>query len=222
MRQKKSTLGEYIALLSVKYSIYPAEVFQALIAARTNEKAVCSNLNVEYRGKIKNEEIFLIKKDNSVVAQFRVDESFLQRKDNPFETWMNTDKIRKKMAKQNTEAIYNRVHDLRAGMKKINVKAEVLQMPEPAQVHTQFGNTINVVNAVVGDGTGTIKLCLWEGQIGSIAVGENIEIKNAHVCDFRGEKQLRLGKKGALNILQNINEDVKQPVKKRQSHKPLS
>lgn len=213
MRQKKSTLGEYIALLSVKYSIYPAEVFQALIAARTNEKAVCSNLNVEYRGKIKNEEIFLIKKDNSVVAQFRVDESFLQRKDNPFETWMNTDKIRKKMAKQNTEAIYNRVHDLRAGMKKINVKAEVLQMPEPAQVHTQFGNTINVVNAVVGDGTGTIKLCLWEGQIGSIAVGENIEIKNAHVCDFRGEKQLRLGKKGALNILQNINEDIKQPVK---------
>jgi replication factor A1 len=126
---------------------------------------------------------------------------------------MNTDKIRKKMAKQNTEAIYNRVHDLRAGMKKINLKAEVLQMPEPAQVHTQFGNTINVVNAVVGDGTGTIKLCLWEGQIGSIAVGENIEIKNAHVCDFRGEKQLRLGKKGALNILQNINEDIKQPVK---------
>ena len=213
MRQKKSTLGEYIALLSVKYSIYPAEVFQALITARTNEKAVCSNLTVEYRGKIKNEEIFLIKKDNSVVAQFRVDESFLQRKDTPFETWMNTDKIRKKIAKQNTEAIYNRVHDLRAGMKKINVKAEVLQIPEPAQVHTQFGNTINVVNAVVGDGTGTIKLCLWEGQIGSIAVGENIEIKNAHVCDFRGEKQLRLGKKGALNILQNTNGDVKQQVK---------
>src|SRR4030067_2193910 len=116
LRQKKSTLGEHLALLSVKYSIYPTEVFQALISARNNNKAVCGNLTVEYRGKVKGETIFLIKKDTNVVAQFRVDEEFLLRKDNPFESWMNTAKIRKKIAKQNTESIFTLIPDLRAGI----------------------------------------------------------------------------------------------------------
>jgi replication factor A1 len=203
LRQKKSTLGEHLALLSVKYGVYPHEVFQALVLARKNEKAHCGNLNVEYRGKMKSEIIFLITKDNDVVAQFRVDEEFLLRKDNPFESWMNTDKIKKKIAKQNTDSIYSFVRDLRAGMKRVNLKADVLEIPKPAQVHTQFGNTVLVVNALISDDTGKIKLCLWEGQIGSINVGENIELRNGQVCVFRGEKQLRLGKNGSLCVLKS-------------------
>ncbi len=212
MRQKKSTLGEHLALLSVKYSIYPAEVFQALIAASKNEKAVCGNLTVEYRGKVKGETIFLITKGAAVVAQFRVDEEFLLRKDNPFESWMSTDKIRKKIAKQNTDSIYTLINDLRAGMKRVNLKAEVLEIPKPAQVHTQFGNTVMVVNALVGDETGKIKLCLWEGQIGSISVGQYIEIKNAQVCVFRGERQLRLGKNGVITTLSKSAAGVKEQL----------
>ena len=212
LRQKKSTLGEHIALLSVKHNIYPSEVFQALIKARNNETAVCGTLEVEYRGKVKDEIIFLIKKENHAVALFRVDEQFLLRKDNPFESWMSTDKITKKIAKQNTESVFTAVNALRAGMKRVNVKAEVLEIPKPVQVHTQFGNTVMVVNALVQDDTGKIKLCLWEGQINSITVGENIEIRNAHVCVFRGERQLRLGKKGVLSPKQNLSETVKQQM----------
>ena len=212
MRQKKSTLGEHIALLSVKHNIYPSEVFQALIKARNNETAVCGTLEVEYRGKVKDEIIFLIKKENHAVAQFRVDEQFLLRKDNPFESWMSTDKITKKIAKQNTESVFTAVNALRAGMKRVNVKAEVLEIPKPVQVHTQFGNTVMVVNALVQDDTGKIKLCLWEAQINSINVGENIEIRNAHVCVFRGERQLRLGKKGVLSAKQSPAEAIKQPI----------
>jgi Single-stranded DNA binding protein Ssb-like, OB fold len=212
LRQKKSTLGEHIALLSVKHNIYPSEVFQALIKARNSEKAVCGNLAVEYRGKVKDEIIFLIKKEDHAVAQFRVDEQFLLRKDNPFESWMSTDKITKKIAKQNTESVFTAINDLRAGMKRVNVKAEVLEIPKPVQVHTQFGNTVMVVNALVQDNSGKIKLCLWEGQINSVRVGENIEIRNAHVCVFRGERQLRLGKKGVLSALQIPVEGIKQQV----------
>ena len=212
MRQKKSTLGEHIALLSVKHNIYPSEIFQALIKARNKETALCGSLEVEYRGKVKDEIIFLIKKENHAVAQFRVDEQFLLRKDNPFESWMSTDKITKKIAKQNTETAFTAVNALRAGMKRVNVKAEVLEIPQPVQVHTQFGNTVMVVNALVQDGTGKIKLCLWEGQINSVTVGENIEIRNAHVCVFRGERQLRLGKKGILSATQNAAHALKQQV----------
>ncbi len=203
MRQKKSTLGEHLALLSVKYSVYPNEVFQALVLSRRNERSVCGNLTIEYRGKMKGENIFLITKDNAVVAQFRVEEEFLLRKDNPFESWMNTDKIKKKLARQNTESVYTLIKDLRSGMKRVNLQAEVLEIPKPAQVHTQFGNTVMVVNAVVGDETGKIKLCLWEAQIGSVNIGDSIELKNGQVCVFRGEKQLRLGKNGSLIVLKS-------------------
>ena len=188
-------------MLSVKHSVYPNEVFQALVNASKNEKASCGELTIEYRGKLKGETIFLITKDNDVVAQFRVQEEFLLRKDNPFESWMSTDKIKKKIAKQNTESAYSRIRDLRAGMKHINLKAQVLEIPKPAQVHTQFGNTVMVVNALVGDETDKMKLCLWEGQIGAISIGDCIELKNGQVCLFRGEKQLRLGKNGSLCVL---------------------
>jgi len=211
LRQKKSTLGEHLALVSVKYNVYPAEVFQALISAKEHGKSVCGDLSVECRGKVKSETIFLIKKEDSVVAQFRVDEEFLLRTDTSFENYMTTDKIRKKIAKQNTDTVFSMVQDLRTGMKRINVHAKVLEIPKPAQVHTQFGNTAMVVNALIGDETGTIKLCLWEGQINSIALSDNIEIKNAQVCLFRGEKQLRLGKNGGLSVVQQNPTDATKP-----------
>lgn len=202
MRQKKSTLGEHLALVSVKYNVYPSEVVQALVNAKEAGKSRCGELSVEYRGKVKDETIFLIKKDDNVVAQFKVDEEFLSRtNDTTFESYMSTDKIRKKIAKQNTDTVFSMVSDLRSGMKHINLKAKVLEIPKPAQVHTQFGNTAMVVNALIGDDTGNIKLCLWEGQINTVALGDEIEIKNAQVCLFRGEKQLRLGKNGALTVL---------------------
>ncbi|MCL2172820.1 MAG: hypothetical protein LBH62_02935 [Nitrososphaerota archaeon] len=202
MRQKKSPLGEHLALVSVKYNVYPAEVVQALINAKRDGKATCGELTVDYRGKTKEDIIFLIKKDDSVVAQFRVEESFLsQNNDASFETYMSTDKIRKKMAKQNPDALFSAISDLRSGMKHVNLKAKVQEIPKPAQVHTQFGNTAMVVNAIVSDETGTIKLCLWEGQISTINIDDDIEIRNAQVCLFRGEKQIRLGKNGTLNVL---------------------
>jgi len=163
---------------------------------------------VDSRGQVKGETIFLITRDNDVVAQFRVSEEFLLHKDKPFESWMNTDKIKKKIAKQNTESITTVIRDLRPGLKHVNLAVQVLAVPKPAQVHTQFGNNVTVVNAQVGDDTGKIKLCLWEGQIGNITVGDSVEVKNGQVCVFRGEKQLRLGKNGTLTILRNAKPQV--------------
>jgi replication factor A1 len=180
-----------------------------MLLATKHERAICGNLSIEFRGKIKNETILLITKDNDVVAQLRVDEEFLLRKDNPFESWMSSEKIRKKIAKQNTEAAFISINSLKAGMKHVNVKASVTMFPKPSQVHTQFGSSVMVVNALIGDETGTIKLCLWEGQIGTITVGDQIEVKNAQVCLFRGEKQLRLGKNGVVAILSNASQALK-------------
>jgi replication factor A1 len=84
------------------------------------------------------------------------------------------------------------------------LKAEVVEIAEPKFVVTRFGNHASVANALISDKTGRIKLCLWNEQINSVSVGDNIEIENAKIYAFKGERQVRVGKKGVLHTYRNI------------------
>ena len=202
---------EDLAFLSVKEGIYFAELYQAMVIAREKGKTTCQNLTVEYRGSVKNESIFLITKDSRVIVQFRLDEELLLRKNICFESWMSTDKIRKQMNRQRTSSkMSTMVQDLRHGMKKVNIEAKVLETPESATVQTRYGNSAKVTNAWIADETGKIKLCLWNEQADFVNVGDTVQIKNASVSTFKGERQLRLGKNGTVSILQNQVYEMKQ------------
>ena len=90
--------------------------------------------------------------------------------------------------------------DLKVGMKKINLKATILEIDEPKTVFTRRGFYSTVVNAMIGDKTGNIKLCLWNNQIGEISKGDTVTIEKASISAFRGEKQVNLGKRGKISI----------------------
>ena len=211
MNRKKSTIMEYLAFLSVKQGIYLAELYQAMVVAREKGKTTCQNLIVKYRCSLKDEAIFLITKDTSVIAQFRVAEELLLRKNICFENWLDTDKIRKQINRQNTSPKLSiLVQDLRHGMKKVNIEAKVLETPTPSTVQTRYGNSAKVTNAWIADETGKIKLCLWNEQADFVTVGDTVQIKNASVSTFKGERQLRLGKTGIVSVLQNRVNGMKQ------------
>jgi hypothetical protein len=75
MRQKNPTATiEHLALLSVKHSIYLAELFNALVSAKEHGKAKIQTLTIECRGSIKQEAIFLITKEAIVIGHFRLSE----------------------------------------------------------------------------------------------------------------------------------------------------
>ncbi len=195
-------MEDQLAVLSAQHSIYPNELFQALIQAKEQGKAAVEDITVEYRGSVNNQAIFLITKENKVVAQFRVSEETLLQNDISFDNWMETSKVRKEIAKQNPAPTHLKIEDLRVGMKKINIVAEVLKTSEPSKVHTQFRDNALVSNAEIGDETGKVLLCLWDQQVNAVSVGDCIEVKNAHVATFKGEKQLRLGKNGSIKKLE--------------------
>jgi replication factor A1 len=202
LREKRVPLGEYLAFLSVKYSVDPDRFFQALISTNENQKVDCGDLSIECRGKIGDGKIFLIMEDSEVVAQLRVTEDFLLEKSNPLRKFMDTARIRRYIAKKSNVFQSSFIRDLRVGMHHVNLNARVLEIPEPTCVYTRFGNNAVVTNVLIGDATGTIKLCLWNNQIDSISVGDNIQIRNARAFAFRGEKQLRVGNKGNLKVCQ--------------------
>ena len=173
MRQKKS-VGEYLAFLSVKYEVDPEGFLLALRLAEEHTKSRCDQLSIQCRGKAKNKIIFLIKKESEVVAQFPISQEFLLNKSNHLRDFMDTDEIRRYVAKRAKTATANSIKDLRNGMRHVNLKAKILEVAEPKHVFTRYGNHASVAKASIADETGTIKLCLWNGQIGSVAVGDTV------------------------------------------------
>jgi replication factor A1 len=203
MRSKESHI-EYLAFLSIKYSIDADEFFQALVSAVQNQKSRCGCLSMECRRKQKERVVILITKGSKVVAQFTVSTKFLQNRDNPINNIRNANTLCRRPIKKDTDPRSVQVKDLRIGMKSVNLKAEVVEIAEPKFVITRFGNYASVANALISDETGRIKLCLWNEQINSVSVGDNIQIKNAKIYAFRGERQVRVGKNGALHTYRNV------------------
>jgi len=192
--RSKVSIGEYLAFLSIKYEVDPDKLFYALISAGENQTSTCGNLSIECRSKLHDRTVLLITKGPKVVAQFPIPKEFLLERNNPIKDLINPDMLHRHLNKKNKEPHFLHIRDLRAGMKEVNLKAKVLEIARPTLVFTRFGNYASVANAVIGDETGTIKLCLWNEQINSVCAGETVQIENARVSMFRGERQLRIGK----------------------------
>jgi hypothetical protein len=201
LNYKAPIIIEHLAFLSVKHNIYLSELYRALVSARVTGKSTCEALNVDYRGTKNDEAIFLITKANVVVVQFKVAEEFLLRKNISFESWLDTDKIRRQVTKQNRLIDLTSIQNLRLGMKKVNLNAEVLEIQQPLLVNTQFGSRVKVTDVWLTDETGKVKLCLWGEQVNLPVVGEMVQIKGASVKTFKGERLLSLGRTGTLSIL---------------------
>ncbi len=136
---------------------------------------------------------------SEVIAQFPMDSDFLLNNSNQLGKFMDTDKIRKHISKKNRIAPVHSISAVRAGMSHVTLKAKILEVAEPRRVVTRYGNNAIVSKVLIGDETGSIKLCLWDGQMDNVSVGDVIQIENAHASLFRGERFLSLGKKGTLN-----------------------
>src|SRR4030066_1047301 len=93
------------------------------------------------------------------------------------------------------------IKDLQDGMKRVNVEAQGVDKGDPREVKSRFKDeTYRIVDAVVADQTGSVKLTLWNEQIDQVAIGDNIKIENGYVTSFKSEIQLNVGKFGKLTV----------------------
>lgn len=192
--------SEYLAFLTMKYEVDPDKFFDSLISAVRNRKSECDGLSIELRSKQDHKLSILITQNSKVVAQFHIPEEFLSRQNNPIKAIRTAYLIDRHPTKQIRTQQSLQIKDLHVGMKKVNLRATILEVSKPTFVVTRFGNYASVANAMVSDETGKIKLCLWNDQIKSVAVGDTVEIENARVSAFRNERQMRVGKRGTLRV----------------------
>ncbi len=95
-----------------------------------------------------------------------------------------------------------KINELKDGMKRVEVEAKVVSKEPTREVLSRYKDVVHrVANASVSDGTGTIKLTLWNDQIEQVNVNDNIKVENGYITTFRGEMQLNVGRYGKLSIL---------------------
>jgi ssDNA-binding replication factor A large subunit len=98
------------------------------------------------------------------------------------------------------------IGDLRYGSKTVSFKANVIEKSELRAVNSRTGTPLLVCQVTLSDGTGEIPLTIWNDQIHAISKGDTVQVQNAKVRSFRGQKQLMLNRKtGALTVLKSVN-----------------
>jgi replication factor A1 len=93
------------------------------------------------------------------------------------------------------------IKDLADGMKRVSVEGKVVEKGDTREVKSRYKDeTYRIVDAVIADETGSIKLTLWNEQIEQVNVGDNVKIENGYVTSFKGEAQLNVGKFGKMTV----------------------
>jgi len=195
---KDGRILEYLARIAVIHKVDSTEFFNCIVGAWNREEAECNQLVIACRKRTRNSGIFLFTNGRKIVAQFPIPISILQGK-NQLERYRKTISVKTSSVK-NLNVVNPKIEDLKVGMKRINLKVKVLELPEPKMVYTRYGTTAFVSNALVKDETGSIRMSLWNQQIRSISEGDEINIKNCRVSCFSGKPQLNLGRSGSLSV----------------------
>jgi hypothetical protein len=213
---KDTKILEYLVELATKRRIDATELFNAIVYAWRTGKATCRGLTVQCRLKKRGRAVFLIAKGNAVISQFPISDCILKETD-PLKGF---DYVRERVRyasrmreRKAVDVSHIKIKDLRAGMKRINLKARVIEISKPRLVLTRFNDYVVFANAILSDKTSTIKLTLWDGRIGMVSVNDMVQIENANVIMFRGEKQLRIGRTGSLKVIENNQPKPEQTVK---------
>jgi hypothetical protein len=194
-------LLEYLAKVSMKYGVDSDKFFDSFFGASRNHESQCEKLSIECRVKEQDYAIFLITRNREVVGQFHMNEYLLNDKTNPLKEFTSRLSTMRTLT-QGIESKSYKIGDLRTGMKRLNIKAQVLEVSQPIQIATRSGCYTNLSIALIADETGTINLSLLGSQIKEVNLRDFIQIENAHVAWFRGERQLRIGKHGKISVVQ--------------------
>ena len=96
------------------------------------------------------------------------------------------------------DKVLTKIKDLTPESKQVNVLAKVVGLSEQREITSRFGEARKLVEATVGDETGTVFLTLWNDQISQAAKDYTILIDTGYVSLVRGHIRLNVGKYGSF------------------------
>jgi replication factor A1 len=77
------------------------------------------------------------------------------------------------------------------------IVAQVTSVGEPRSVRE---GTLTVAEAELQDDSGSVKLTLWNDEVGKVKTGDTVKITNGWVNEFQGNISVSAGKFGQLEV----------------------
>jgi replication factor A1 len=104
---------------------------------------------------------------------------------------------------ETSETSDQQIKDIDGRVRSVNLKAKVVGKSVPRCVFSRFGDALTLSTATISDGTGSLRMSLWNAEIERVSIGDTVQINNGRVRTFRGELQVSLGRKGRLQVVEN-------------------
>jgi replication factor A1 len=92
-----------------------------------------------------------------------------------------------------------KISELKPKQGNINVEGTIKEIGEE-RTFNKYGRELRVVNAVLEDDSGSIKLALWNEDCNRFKEGDKVKVVNGYVTEFQGEMQLTGGKFGKIEL----------------------
>ena len=117
------------------------------------------------------------------------------------------------MSDKTIEPIEAKIAELKPGMKSVNITFKVMNTSDERSVDSRkTGETYRVVDAQVGDSTGTILMPIWNETIDTIEIGTTYTLTNGYTGLFKGNLRLQLGKFGSIAAAEEAIDEVNSEV----------
>lgn len=92
------------------------------------------------------------------------------------------------------------VKDLKEGLRKVNIVAVISDKQAVRDIEVQ-GRQRRVCDCTAKDGTGSVKMSVWDAECDKVNVGDTVRITNGYVSVFNDELVLSAGKFGKFEVI---------------------
>ncbi len=167
----------YLVRISKKYEVDTHRLLECIHYAWIKGESSFDDISIKRRQIIGDNGIFLVKQDNRILTQIRLTSKLLE--------YLGKTDFRKinfegySVSKARSEPQDLMIKDLNFGTKRFNLEAKVTEKSTPRIILSKWGRELLLSTATIMDRSGTIKLPLWNDQIGMVSVGDTLHIENA-------------------------------------------
>lgn len=193
----------YLLQLARKYNLRAPVLYSAMVSARERGNGRCGKFSIELRNREATTSTYMFSVEGKPLSQAKIPNDSISKLKRLPEELSDFDRENEADSKLNARG-ERPISGLKFGTRGVSFKAQVVKKSEVRAVTSKDGNPLLVCSVTLSDGTGEIPIAVWNNQIPTISEGDLVEVQDARVGSFRGEKQLSLNRKtGVLRVLQS-------------------
>jgi replication factor A1 len=194
----------YLIWLSKKYGLDTRKFLMCFPRAWTREKSSSQNgISIQLRHKTDGNCVFLVTQHQEVIAQLHLSQQLLRYLPEVDPASFPSIEFNPKSRIETLETSDLQIKDIDARVTSVNLRAKIIGKSIPRYVFSRFGEALTLSTATISDGTGSMRMPLWNTEIDRVSIGDTVQINDGRVRTFRGELQVSLGKKGRLQVIEN-------------------